>query len=258
LRKSVLLLLVMAFALLGDALLNLIQYMIGINHSILNGLVIPIGILILSLSALRKPLWLMAIVPLEGWLLRSCEQRIQRNAKDVRVHLSKIRILMRLVSYDCDRMKYFLSWGTDGVPARDIRPRIDKNLERIDTMLQTLATVSTLNRFAAGGLNIDLLMVNSQFTSSLEKKLARDRLEDFKRLFPVEVKKTPFDKPVYLLVEALHMLCAAIALNPLDAEIFVSAVGLMEYLQREELAEKFRQAAVGLGFPALLLPYWGR
>lgn len=257
-RKSVLLLLVLAIAILGDALLNLIQYMIGINHSILSGLVIPLGMLILSLSVLRKPLWLMAIVPIEGRLLKSYEQRMQRNAMDVRAYLSKIRILMRLVSYDCDRMKYFLSWSSDGVPVRDIRPRIDKNLERIDTMLQTLATASTLNRFIADGLNLNLLTVNSQFTSSLEKKLARDRLEDFKRLFPVEIKKTPFDKPVYLLVDALHMLCAAIALNPLDAEVFVSAVGLMEYLQREELAEKFRQAAVGLGFPTLLLPYWGR
>jgi hypothetical protein len=239
LRKSVLVLLVLAIALFGESLLNLIQYMIGINHFILTGLVVSIGMLILSLAMLRKPLWLMAIVPMEGELLRSYEQKIQRNAMDARAYLSKIGILMRLVSYDCERMKYFLSWGTDGVPLRDIRPRIHKNLERIDTMLQTLETAYRLNPFG-------LLATNSRFTSSWESRLARNRLEDFKRLFPAEVEKTPFDQPVYLLVEALHMLCAAIALNPLYAEAFESAAGLMEYLQRQELAEKCRQVAANL------------
>jgi len=229
----------MAIVLLGDSLLSLIQYMTGRDHFILTGLVIPIGLLIWSLAVLRKPLWLMAIVPMEGRLLRSYEQRIQRNALDAHAYLSKIRILMRLVTYDCERMEYFLPWGTDGIPARDIRPRINKNLERIDTMLQTLATAYRLELFGVP-------VANSQFISPIESRIARRRLEDFKRLFPVEVEKTPPDKPVYLLVVALHMLCAAIALDPLYAETFERAAGLMEYLQREDLAGKFQRITASL------------
>lgn len=244
-RKSFFFLLVIAIALLGDSLLTLIRYMTGISHITLIGLIVAIAMLILSLSVLRKPLWLMTIVPLEGRLLRTFEQRIQRNAMDIRAYLSKIGILMRLVSYDCDRMEYFLSWGTDGVPARDIRPRINKNLERMDAMLQTLTTACRLNP-------LGLLVANSQFTSPMESRFARKRLEDFKRLFPVAVERAPFDKPVYLLVRALHMLSAAIALNPLYAETFESAAGLMEYLHHEELAGKFRQVAATLQVAAIL------
>lgn len=146
---------------------------------------------------------------------------------------------MRLVSYDCERMKYFLPWRTDGVSVRDIRPRINKNLERIDTMLQALATACRLKLFG-------LPAMNSQFISPIESRIARKRLADFKRLFPVEVEKTPPDKPVYLLVETLHMLCAAIALDPLYAETFERAAGLMKYLQREDLAGKFQQVTASL------------
>jgi len=136
-------------------------------------------------------------------------------------------------------MKYFLAWNPAGSSTRDISSRINKNLAKIDAMLQTLDAAYRLHL-------LDVLIKNGRGATPFEDELARNRLESFKRLFPREVEKRPFDSPGYLLVDVLQRLCASIALNPLYPDAFASGGSLMEYLHREESARQFQYVAICL------------
>lgn len=71
--------LVSGTALLGISLLIVIQYLSGTSHfSIIDGLLVPFVGIILSLSMMGKSIWLVGMTFLEGRILKTCDQRIQR------------------------------------------------------------------------------------------------------------------------------------------------------------------------------------
>lgn len=236
-RMQVRLLVVLGVVLVGSSLLSLVSA-ITTGHFSAFDLVLPIAGFVVSFLIVRKTLWLPLASASEERFLRLSEQRIQQNPGDVRAYLAKIRTLMRLVSRDCERMLYFLAWDAAGKPAREIKPRLNKDLERMDAMMQALETLDRLQLLDG--------LARGWRTTPFEASIASSRLEFFKRLFPLEVEKTPFDQPGFLLVHALEGLSAAIALNPLYPEAFICGAGLMEYLHRYESANTFLRLAACL------------
>jgi hypothetical protein len=237
LRMQVRILVVFGIVLFGSSLLSLVSS-ITTGHFSAFDLVLPIAGFVVSFLMVRKTCWLLFVSASEERLLRSYERRIQRHPGDVYAYLAKICILMRLVNRDCERMLYFLAWDAAGKPAREIGPRVNKDLERMDTVVQALETLDRLHLLDG--------LARGWRTTSFEARIASARLEFFKRLFPLEVEKTPFDQPGFLLVHALEGLSAAIALNPLYPEAFACGAGLMEYLHREESASAFQRLATCL------------